>query len=144
MGGAAFLSLLLITTSMAYSSTDVAAATAKSRDATAIADFTKHLSNPPPSWVHGGDVCSGTFVGITCDGYGRVTGINLTDKGLSGILTSSVSTLRALEFLELAGNSLTGAIPSLAGMVSLTRLVLSGNGFSSVLCRLISLLDSLP
>ncbi|CAL4886934.1 unnamed protein product [Urochloa decumbens] len=135
MGGAAFLSLLLITTSMAYSSTDVAAArpaTAKSRDATAIADFTNHLSNPPPSWVHGGDVCSGNYVGIQCDRYGWVTGINLTDMGLSGTLTSSVSTLRALEFLELGGNRLTGAIPSLAGMVSLTRLVLRGNGFTSV------------
>ncbi|CAL4968478.1 unnamed protein product [Urochloa decumbens] len=135
MGGAAFLSLLLITTSMAYSSTDVAAArpaTAKSRDATAIAEFTKHLSNPPPSWVHGGDACSGNYVGINCDRYGRVTGINLTDMGLSGTLTSLVSTLRALEFLELGGNRLTGAIPSLAGMVSLTRLVLRGNSFSSV------------
>ncbi|CAN6252164.1 unnamed protein product [Urochloa humidicola] len=132
MGGAAFLSLLLVTISMAYSSMDVAAARAKSRDATAIKDFTKHLSNPPPSWVHGGDVCSGTFVGITCDGYGQVTGINLTDKGLSGTLTSLVSTLRALEVLELGGNRLTGAIPSLAGMASLTRLVLRGNGFSSV------------
>ncbi|CAO2046419.1 unnamed protein product [Urochloa humidicola] len=132
MGGAAFLSLLLITTSMAYSSTAVAEATAKSRDATAIADFTKHLSNPPPSWVHGGDVCSGTFVGITCNGHGRVTGINLTDQGLSGTLTSFVSTLGALEVLELAGNNLTGAIPPLDGMTSLTRLVLSGNGFTSV------------
>ncbi|CAN6273308.1 unnamed protein product [Urochloa humidicola] len=132
MDGAAFLSLLLVTTSMAYSSTDVAAAKAKSRDVTAIKDFTKHLSNPPPSWVHGGDVCSGTFVGITCDGYGQVTGINLTDKGLSGTLTSLVSSLRALEVLELGGNRLTGAIPSLAGMTSLTRLVLSGNRFSRV------------
>lgn len=76
-----FSVLLLVTTVMAYS-TSVAAVTAKSGDARVIADFTKRLSNPPRSWVRGGDVCSGTFVGITCDGSGRVIGINLTDKGL--------------------------------------------------------------
>nr|CAB3447110.1 unnamed protein product [Digitaria exilis] len=122
-----FCVLLLITTAAAYS-TSVATLTAKSGDAGVISDFTKRLSNPPRSWVRGGDVCSGTFVGITCDVSGRITGINLTDKGLSGTLTLFLSSLGALEILDLSGNQLTGAISSLAGMTSLTYLVLTGNG----------------
>ncbi|KAF8652948.1 hypothetical protein HU200_062378 [Digitaria exilis] len=95
-----FCVLLLITTAAAYS-TSVATLTAKSGDAGVISDFTKRLSNPPRSWVRGGDVCSGTFVGITCDVSGRITGINLTDKGLSGTLTLFLSSLGALEILDL-------------------------------------------
>ena len=54
----------------------------------------------------------------------------LTDKGLFGTLTPLISFLSALEILELSGNKLTGAIPSLAGMASLTHLVLNGSGFT--------------
>jgi len=56
----------------------------------------------------------------------------LTDKGLFGTLTPLISFLSALEILELSGNKLTGAIPSLAGMASLTHLVLNDNGFTSL------------
>jgi len=56
----------------------------------------------------------------------------LTDKGLFGTLTPLISFLSALEILELSGNKLTGTIPSLAGMASLTHLVLNDNGFTSL------------
>ena len=123
-----FISALTITTIVAYSAT-ATAITAKSRDASVIRDFTRQLSNPPPSLVHGGDVCSGTCVGISCDSSGRVTSINR--QGLVRDFDPlDILFLSALEILELSGNKLTGAIPSLAGMASLTHLVLNGSGFT--------------
>ncbi|KAL6659781.1 hypothetical protein ACP70R_002610 [Stipagrostis hirtigluma subsp. patula] len=129
MGREGFVPLLLI---LAVAGPASAAAAAKSDDAAAIADLAKALSSPPPSWVDGGDICSGKAVGITCDSSGRVTVINLADKGLSGTLSSSLSSLTALTSLQLQGNALTGAVPSLAGMGSLEQLALERNAFTSL------------
>jgi hypothetical protein len=92
----------------------------------------KKLSNPPPSWVHGGDPCSDTFVGLTCDGYGRVTTINLIGMGLSGTLNRFLSSLRVLEVMGVGRNKLSDPVPSLVGMASLTRLVLYDNEFTTL------------
>ncbi|CAM0873741.1 unnamed protein product [Alopecurus aequalis] len=110
----------------------LAAAAAKSADDGAIFELAKSLSNPPSSWGSGGDVC--IFDGITCEpgGSGRVTVINLRDKGLNGTLPTSLSSLTALKELQLQGNALHGDFPSLAGFTDLTRLVLDGNGFTSL------------
>ena len=51
-----FISALIITTMVAYSFATANATTAKSSNASVIRDLTKQLSNPPPSWVHGGGV----------------------------------------------------------------------------------------
>jgi len=120
------LSILLLLSSLA------AAAAAKSADEGAIFDLAKSLSNLPSSWGAGGDVC--VFDGITCErgGSGRVTIINLRDKGLTGTLPTSLSSLTALKELQLQGNALQGDFPSLAGFNDLTRLVLDGNGFTSL------------
>jgi Leucine-rich repeat (LRR) protein len=109
-----------------------AAAAAKSADEGAIFELANSLSNPPASWGSAGDVC--IFDGITCEhaGSGRVTVINLRDKGLTGTLPTSMSSLTALKELHLQGNALHGDFPSLAGFTDLTRLVLDGNAFTSL------------
>lgn len=110
----------------------LAAANAKSADEGPIFELAKSLSNLPSSWGAGSDVC--IFDGITCErgGSGRVTIINLRDKGLTGTLPTSLSLLTALKELQLQGNALHGDFPSLAGFTDLTRLVLDGNGFTSL------------
>ncbi|KAM0852098.1 hypothetical protein ACQ4PT_051988 [Festuca glaucescens] len=109
-----------------------AAAAAKSADEGAIFELANSLSNPPASWGSAGDVC--IFDGITCEhaGLGRVTVVNLRDKGLAGTLPTSLSSLTALKELQLQGNALHGDFPSLAGFTDLTRLVLDGNAFTSL------------
>ncbi|TVU25588.1 hypothetical protein EJB05_28090 [Eragrostis curvula] len=128
MGREGFVPLLLLLAAVAVASLAAAAeaATATSGDAAAIADLVKSLS----LGGGGGDACD--VVGIKCDSSGRVTGINLADKGLSGTLPASLSTLIALQSLQLQGNELTGAVPSLAGMDSLSVLALDDNKFSSL------------
>ncbi|GJN40166.1 hypothetical protein PR202_gb29344 [Eleusine coracana subsp. coracana] len=122
MGRAGFAPLLLVLVSAAAMGT----ATAESGDAAAIADLVKSLSLDGG----GGDGCD--VAGIKCDGSGRVTGINLVGKGLSGTLPASLSSLTALQSLQLQDNALTGAVPSLAGMGSLSDLALDNNRFSSL------------
>ncbi|XBH56088.1 hypothetical protein VPH35_078005 [Triticum aestivum] len=108
------------------------AAAAKSADEDVIFGLAKLLSSPPSSWGAGGDVC--VFEGITCErgGSGGVTSIDLGDMGLTGTLPTSLSSLTALKELHLQGNALHGDFPSLAGCTDLTRLVLDGNGFTSL------------
>ncbi|KAF0897400.1 hypothetical protein E2562_036936 [Oryza meyeriana var. granulata] len=108
-----------------------AAAVAESSDADAIRDLAMSVSALGQSWA-GDNVCG--FEGVTCErgGSGKVTSLNLADKGLAGTLPPSLSTLTSLTALQLQGNALAGAVPSLAGMGSLTRLALDGNAFTSL------------
>ncbi|KAK3142817.1 hypothetical protein QOZ80_4BG0351990 [Eleusine coracana subsp. coracana] len=106
------------------------AAHERSSDADAIADLGRSLVKPPSSWrIAGDDVCS--FKGISCSSSGRVTAIDLAAMGLAGTLPSSLSSLTALESLQLRGNALSGAIPPLR-FPSLTNLSLDGNAFTSL------------
>ncbi|KAG8090788.1 hypothetical protein GUJ93_ZPchr0011g27338 [Zizania palustris] len=110
-----------------------AAGAAEASDADVIRDLTKSVPSLGRAWGSAGDdVCQ--FEGVTCErgGGGRVTSLSLLDQGLTGTLPSSLSTLTALKELQLQGNALSGAVPSLAGMGSLTRLSLDGNAFTSV------------
>jgi Leucine-rich repeat (LRR) protein len=120
MGRAGYVPLLVVLAAAA------GAATAESGDAAAIADLVKSLS------LEGGGGGACDVAGIRCDGSGRVTDINLAGKRLSGTLPASLSTLTALQSLQLQGNALTGDVPSLAGMGSLSNLVLDGNKFTSL------------
>ncbi|XP_066339926.1 receptor-like kinase TMK4 [Miscanthus floridulus] len=133
MGRARFLlPLLLLLAVASLAPAPAAAATAMTADAGVILDLAMLLTNPPPSWT-GTDVCGGvSFSGITCDGAGRVTGINLVKLHLSGTLPSSLANLTALQSLQLQGNVLEGDVPSLARMGSLETLVLDGNAFSAL------------
>ncbi|KAF8652946.1 hypothetical protein HU200_062376 [Digitaria exilis] len=112
-----FLTLLLIATVATNLSTARAAS-----DEDVIAEMAKLLTNPPPSWVHGGNICSGTFVGVTCNTAGRITKLNLTNMRLTGLLTPLLSSLTCLVFIDLKGNSLSGARPSLSVLSYLTHL----------------------
>ncbi|PVH47475.1 hypothetical protein PAHAL_4G071400 [Panicum hallii] len=101
-----------------------------SSDADAIADVARSLARPPSTWTAGGgDACS--FKGVTCSPSGRVTAIDLAGQGLAGTLPSSLSSLTALESLQLQGNVFSGAVPP-PRAPSLTRLSLEGNAFTSL------------
>ncbi|RLM54651.1 receptor-like kinase TMK3 [Panicum miliaceum] len=107
-----------------------AAGIGSSSVADAIADVARSLARPPSTWTAGGgDACS--FKGVTCSPSGRVTAIDLAGQGLAGTLPSSLSSLTALESLQLQGNALSGAVPPLRAP-SLTRLSLEGNAFTSL------------
>ena len=58
--------------------------------------------------------------GVTTDGRGRVTELNLTRNQLKGAIPAELGSLANLELLALGGNQLTGKIP--AGLGSLTNL----------------------
>uniref|UniRef100_A0ACD5ZY83 Uncharacterized protein n=1 Tax=Avena sativa TaxID=4498 RepID=A0ACD5ZY83_AVESA len=117
---------------LCVSTSSLALGAAKSPDADAIVDLARSVSNLPPSWTAGADICG--YEGVTCDkDSGRVTTIDLRDKGLAGTLPSSaLSSLAAVTALHLGGNRLAGAVPSLASLASLALVVLDGNAFTSL------------
>lgn len=132
MGRERFVLLLSLLAIAGCGPAPAAAATAKTADVDVILELAKLLTNPPPTWT-GTDVCGGaSFNGITCDGAGRITGINLARKQLSGTLPPSLSELTSLQSLQLQGNALEGDVPSLARMASLQILALDGNAFTSL------------
>ena len=70
--------------------------------------------------------------GVTTGGTpNRVTGLELSDKSLGGMVPA---TLTALTTLDLGANRLTGAVPAeLSGLASLSTVSLSGNLFGGCL-----------
>ncbi|CAL5039589.1 unnamed protein product [Urochloa decumbens] len=124
-----FLISLLLSCSLATAAA-AAGIGSSSSDAAAIADLARYLAKPPSTWTTGGDPCS-SFKGITCSPSGRVTAIDLARQNLTGTLSSSLSTLTALESLQLQDNALSGAVPPLRSP-SLARLSLDGNAFTSL------------
>jgi Leucine-rich repeat (LRR) protein len=132
MGREGFLLLPLLILLALAAPGPAAATTANTADAGVILELAKSLINLPASWT-GTDVCGATtFQGITCDGAGRVTGINLARQSLSGTLPASLSDLTELQWLLLQGNALEGAVPSLARMSSLDTIALDGNAFTTL------------
>ena len=66
--------------------------------------------------------------GVTNDASGRVNGVSLDGKELTGELPAEVGSLSNLQRLELGNNKLTGEIPTELGRLSnLQRLELSNN-----------------
>jgi hypothetical protein len=83
------------------------------------------------SWDPAGDPCGGSFVGVTCDGGGRVTGISLQGRGLSGTLPPAVAELRRLRGLYLHYNGIKGPIPrEIGGLSELADVYLDVNHLS--------------
>ncbi|KAF8012110.1 hypothetical protein BT93_I0287 [Corymbia citriodora subsp. variegata] len=78
------------------------------------------------SW-HGNDSCN--FLGVTCDGYGSITHLNLSYLGLRGILDGlEFSSLTNLLSLDVSNNYIYGSIPSSIGNLSkLNCLILCNN-----------------
>ena len=75
-------------------------------------------------------VALGAWHGVTTNGAGRVTALDLSGNGLSGAAPAAVGRLTALTSLDLSGNAaLSGSIPSAwTDLTALTALDLSGTG----------------
>ena len=76
----------------------------------------------------------GEWSGVTTDGDGRVTRLNLSDKNLTGPLPPELGTMAHLEILQLNNNNLTGSIPpELGALTNLRILYLSANNLTGPL-----------
>ncbi|KAL7534283.1 hypothetical protein ACHAXR_005772, partial [Thalassiosira sp. AJA248-18] len=80
------------------------------------------------NWLDEYDTC-GFWYGVTCTD-GAVTGLALSNNGLSGRLGTHIGELRSLEILDLSDNDIKGSIPAEMGLLTnLTYLRLSYNSF---------------
>ena len=69
-----------------------------------------------------------TWHGVSTDGNGRVTGLDLSGNQLAGSIPASLGNLTNLQVVALGGNQLTGSIPaSLGSLTNLEWLNLSNN-----------------
>ena len=76
----------------------------------------------------------GEWHGVTTDGNGRVTGLELLENRLSGTLPSELGNLTNLTELKLPDNQLSGSIPSeLGNLANLTHLWLYSNQLSGAI-----------
>ena len=70
----------------------------------------------------------GEWPGVTTDGNGRVTKLDLSHNGLGGTIPPQLGNLTELTYLRLSNNRLTGSIPSeLGDLANLTHLYLFSN-----------------
>ncbi|RCV14802.1 LOW QUALITY PROTEIN: hypothetical protein SETIT_3G007600v2 [Setaria italica] len=86
------------------------------------------------SWS-GNDPCAGaaSWAGVTCV-QGKLTVLNLPNKGLNGTISPSLGNITTLVDVNLGGNHLTGTVPdSLTKLASLQKLDLSMNDLSGPL-----------
>lgn len=80
-------------------------------------------------WRSGSDVC--TWVGVRDCFNGRVRKLVLEYLNLTGTLDSKIlNRLDQLRVLSFKGNSLSGSIPNLSGLVNLKSIFLNDNDFS--------------
>jgi len=71
------------------------------------------------------------WYGVTVNGNGYVTGLNLTNNKLQGVLPSGIGNLTFLESLKMDVNALNGVLPVTLGHLShLTHITLRSNQFS--------------
>ncbi|KAF8776102.1 hypothetical protein HU200_003786 [Digitaria exilis] len=106
------------------------------RDVVAMGDLAGSLKNPPPDWA--GDPClpqQHSWTGVECSQVSpvRVLSLDLKNRGLSGSLPDSIGNLTGMKTIYLSGNKLSGSIPDLSGMRTLTVLHLDGNQFSGTI-----------
>ena len=72
-------------------------------------------------------VAIGTWHGVTADGSGRVTDLDLPGNNLRGTLPAALGSLTSLTTLDLSENQLRGQIPDVRALTNLTTLNLGGN-----------------
>ncbi|KAL6646430.1 hypothetical protein ACP70R_018038 [Stipagrostis hirtigluma subsp. patula] len=104
----------------------LAAKSALSDPASALADWDTRLSPSPCQWPH--LLCSNRSA---VSGAPAVASLLLSNLSLAGAFPEPLCALRSLERLDLSYNSLAGPLPPcLAALPSLRHLDLAGNGFS--------------
>ncbi|KAG2721741.1 hypothetical protein I3760_02G095700 [Carya illinoinensis] len=116
------------------------------RDVIALEKVKDSLKNPPLDW--NGDPClprQFSWTGILCSEGPqiRVIALNLTNMGLSGSLSPTISKMTALTDIWLGYNSLTGSIPDLSSMKMLKILHLENNQLSGEIPPSLGAIDGL-
>ena len=80
------------------------------------------------------DAPLGDWYGVTTDGEGRVTGLDLSANNLTGLVPAGLRDLGHLTYLDLSANNLTGAVPrGLGRFTQLEVLRLNFNDMSGAL-----------
>ncbi|KAM3695082.1 hypothetical protein ACJW31_07G104000 [Castanea mollissima] len=117
------------------------------RDVVAMEKLARSFNDPPLDWS--GDPClpkENSWTGVTCSisgKFARVIAVNLTNAGLSGSLSSSINKLTALTHLWLGGNNLSGKIPEMSSLKALQTLNLENNKFEGEIPQSLGLLPKL-
>ncbi|RDY08004.1 Receptor-like kinase TMK3, partial [Mucuna pruriens] len=99
-------------------------------EVTALLDFLQNLNYPSSlaSKWSGNDPCGEPWFGLNCDRNSKVSMINLPKQKLNGTLSPSLAKLDSLLEIRLAGNNITGNVPSnFTELKSLSLLDLSDN-----------------
>ncbi|VFQ86492.1 unnamed protein product [Cuscuta campestris] len=109
----------------------VAAVLSQSTDADVMLNLKKSINIPATSSISwdGSDPC--VWSEVEC-ANGRVTKIQIGKRGITGTLPGDIGNLTALTVLEVMENGLVGALPNLSGLASLQRVLVNGNGFTSI------------
>ena len=81
----------------------------------------------------------GTWFGVTTDSNGRVTGLNLRTNNLVGTLPDELGNFTGMLQIYLQDNGLTGPIPDLSSLTSLTHLEMARNQLSGSIPALVTL-----
>lgn len=98
------------------------------------------------NWLNGMDPCDAAarWFGVSCDGSGNITGLNLYDNGLNGFIPPELGLLIYLVNLDLGRNQLSGNIPvELGNINALTSLFLDDNQLSGSVPAELGNLDNL-
>ncbi|XP_016194745.1 receptor-like kinase TMK4 [Arachis ipaensis] len=91
----------------------------------------KALKPAPSNWSEDTYVCN--WNGVECSKEGKVYALKLSSMSLTGTIPSDLNnTLTQLNHLLLDNNSLSGPLPSLAGLSTLTEVQLDNNNFTSI------------
>ncbi|KAL6867246.1 hypothetical protein ACP4OV_015270 [Aristida adscensionis] len=106
------------------------------KDVVAMEELARSMKNPPPDWA--GDPClprHNSWTGVECseEPPARVLSLDLKNHGLSGSLPDSFGNLTGMKTIYLSGNNLSGPIPDMSNMHTLTALHLDGNQFSGTI-----------
>ena len=110
-----------------------AASTVRVADRVVLADL--YRATGGSSWTYQGRWLShepiGKWYGVTTDGIGRATALDLYQNHLTGTIPPELAGLPSLKQLHLTGNGLSGEIPGeLGGLTQLEQLIASSNRLS--------------
>ncbi|KAF2323694.1 hypothetical protein GH714_036630 [Hevea brasiliensis] len=110
----------LVLTVLLFLHPSLTAAACNQDDHDSLLPFFSNISSSSPfNWSSSTDCC--LWEGVECSGIdGRVTGLALPSRGLSGVLSQSLANLTHLSYLNLSHNRFSGPIP--AGFFSLNDL----------------------